>query len=127
MSFSDMLYPHQVAAVTWTYYEGWLDETSVEYWAAVAEFNPFITDMAKYMLDNKLPWPGLLCWREAIDETAKKYPVTVQEPQLSMNDSRDYRLVNLGDHYGEIVTLEACQLVDLAKELIRHKQGMENL
>lgn len=44
-----------------------------------------------------------------------------------MNDGRDYRIVNLDDHYGGVVTLEVCQLVDLAKELIRHKQGMENL
>lgn len=125
--FIDRLYPHQILTASWLKQEGYLDQATVSYWRAVAEFNPFITDMANYMLENNRVWAGLAQWREAIDNTAASHQARVESLALSLNDGKDHRYVTIKSKSGEPVTMIACDLVDLAKELIKHKNQMENL
>lgn len=127
MAYAGRLYPHQIADIALCHHYGYLDELSVPYWAAVAEFNPFITSMAKYMLENKRLWAGLTQWEEAIENTAASTQARVEHQALSLNDGKDHRHVTIKGKSGEPVTMIACDLVDLAKELIKHKNRMENL
>lgn len=127
MAYAGRLYPHQIADIARCHHYGYLDELSVSYWAAVAEFNPFITSMARYMLENKRLWAGLTQWPEAVDNIASSHQARVESLALSLNDGKDHRYVTIKGESGEPVTMIACDLVDLAKELIKHKKQMENV